>query len=114
MGRPVAAKLGKTPVVSLVDDDDAWAQFFADSVKTASRATVPDEKAELIIVDEHIESADFEAVIASIQKAGLAAKTIVLTAAVDVDRMTRLLRSGIRDVRLKPYSPAEIPSLWEK
>ena len=52
--------------------------------------------------------------IASIQKAGLAAKTIVLTAALDVDRMTRLLRSGIRDVRLKPYSPAEIPSLWEK
>ena len=113
-GRPVAAKPGKTPVVRLIDDDDAWAQFFVDTVKTASRASALDAKAEFILVDEHIEAADFEAVIASIQKAGLAAKTIVLTAALDVDRMTRLLRSGIRDVCLKPYSPAEIPSLWEK
>ncbi len=113
-GRLVTAKLGKLPVVSLVDDDDAWAQFFTNTVKTASRASAPDAKAELILVDEYIESADFEKVIASIQKAGLAAKTIVLTTALDVDRMTRLLRSGIRDVRLKPYSPDEIPSLWEK
>jgi hypothetical protein len=28
--------------------------------------------------------------------------------------MTRLLRSGIRDVRLKPYSQAEIPALWQE
>jgi len=113
-GRTAAAKPGKAPVVCLIDDDDAWAQFFVATVKTASRAAAPDGKADLILVDQYLETADFESVIASIQKAGLASKTMVLTAAVDVDRMTRLLRSGLRDVRLKPYSPTEIPSLWEK
>jgi signal transduction histidine kinase len=114
IGRFEATALETTPAISLIDDDDAWARSFSGAVKTAKRAAAPDPKAELILVDEHLEEADFEAVIESLQKAGLAAKTIVLTAALDVDRMTRLLRLGLQDVRLKPYSPAEIPSLWEK
>jgi signal transduction histidine kinase len=113
-GRTATAKLTKPPVISLIDDDDAWAQFFTETVKTATRSAAPDPKADLILVDEHLASADFEKVMADIQKAGLSNKTIVLTAAVDVDHMTRLLHSGICDVRLKPYSPVEIQSLWAK
>jgi response regulator of citrate/malate metabolism len=73
----------------------------------------PDADAALILVDEHVESLDLDAALAAIQQAGLASKTILLTAALDVDRMTRLLRAGFRDVRLKPYTAAEIRALWE-
>jgi response regulator of citrate/malate metabolism len=73
----------------------------------------PGVKADLILVDEHIEAAPFETVIEEIQKAGLAAKTIVITAAFDVDRMTRTLHKGVRDVCLKPYTVEEICTLWK-
>lgn len=112
-GLPLGAEIGGQPAILLLDDDDAWARFFLSAVPSAKR----DEKvsdAGLLLVDQNLESADFDALIAEIQAAGLTAKTIVLTAAMDVDQMTRLLRSGIRDVRLKPYSPAEIPALWQE
>jgi len=114
VGQPGVFEINQTPLISLIDDQDAWARFFTSAVKTAARVEKPDEKAGLILIDENIASLDIESVLAAIQQAGLASKTIVLTAALDVDRMTRLLRAGFRDVRLKPYSPAEIPALWEK
>jgi len=110
-GQPAAATLASAPSILLIDDDDDWAKFFLAAVPGAKLSRKP-AAADLIRVDQQL-NADFEAAIAAIQKAGLAGKTIVLTAAMDVDKMTPLLRSGIRDVRLKPYSAAEIPSLWE-
>ena len=112
-GRPDGALLTDGPQILLLDDDDAWARSFAGTVKTVSRAETPDPKADLILIDEHLQFADFEAVVQNLVAAGLASKTIVLTAALDVDRMTRLLRAGLRDVRLKPYSPVEISAIWE-
>ena len=111
-GHPSAAELSQSPAILLIDDQDAWAQFFTAAVKTARRAEKPDENAGLILVDEHVESLDFENTLVAIQQAGMASKTIVLTAALDVDRMTRLLRAGFRDVRLKPYGADEIAALW--
>ena len=112
VGQPAASETGKAPAILLLDDDDAWAQAFIAAVPGAKRATQP-QGADLILVDEHIEAVDFDSLLAAIQKAGLAAKTIVVTAAIDVDRMTRLLHTGLRDVKLKPYSPAEIAALWK-
>ncbi len=109
----LSAEIFGQPGILLLDDDDAWAQFFLATVPTAKRSLTP-AAADLLLIDQYLENMDFDALIAEIQKAGLAAKTIVLTAAMDVDQMTRLLRSGIRDVRLKPYSVAEIPSLWQE
>jgi signal transduction histidine kinase len=111
--QPISAEISGQPGILLIDDDDAWTQFFLAAVPGAKRSTTP-TKADLLLIDQHLESADFDAAIAAVHKAGLAAKTIVLTAAMDVDKMTPLLRSGFRDVRLKPYSPAEIPSLWQE
>lgn len=109
--QPASAGLGKTPSILLIDDHDAWARFFTATVPSAKLGSQPAE-ADLLLIDEH--ASNFEAALAAIQKAGLAAKTIVVTAALDVDHMTQLLRSGLCDVKLKPYSPAEIPALWEK
>jgi signal transduction histidine kinase len=112
-GHPVAAELNQSPLISLLDDQDAWAQFFTGVVKTAACVETPAANAGLILIDEHVEGFGFDGALAALKQAGLASKTIVLTAALDVDRMTRLLRAGFRDVRLKPYSPVEISSLWE-
>lgn len=112
-GLPLGAEIGGQPAILLLDDDDAWARFFLSAVPGAKRGEKVSD-ADLLLVDQNLENADFDALIAEIQAAGLTAKTIVLTAAMDVDQMTRLLRSGIRDVRLKPYSPAEIPALWQE
>ncbi len=109
---PLLGDLGKTPNILLIDDDDEWARFFLKTIRTAERADRPSEKADLILLDEFAEG--FEPALKAIQKAGLLGKTIVVTAALDVDRLTRLLRLGVKDVKLKPYSPAEIPALWEK
>ncbi|PWH14772.1 MAG: hypothetical protein DDG60_07260 [Anaerolineae bacterium] len=111
--QPTPAELSSTPSILLLDDDDPWAQFFLATVSSAKRSNQPAE-ADLLLIDQFLHTADFEALVKQIHAAGLAAKTIVLTAAMDVDKMTRLLRLGIRDVRLKPYSPAEIPALWEE
>jgi signal transduction histidine kinase len=111
--QPLQAEISGAPDILLFDDDDAWAQFFLSAVPSAKRGQKVSDAA-LLLIDQNLESADFDALVAEIQKAGLAAKTIVLTAAMDVDQMTRLLRSGIRDVRLKPYSQAEIPALWQE
>lgn len=111
--RPAVGEISGAPSILLLDDDDAWARFFLSAVPDARRGEKPSE-ASLILVDQNIESADFDALVAEIQASGLGDKTIVLTAAIDVDKMTRLLRSGLRDVRIKPYSLAEIPALWQE
>ncbi|MBN1304609.1 MAG: GAF domain-containing protein [Anaerolineales bacterium] len=108
---PTRGAVGASPVISLVDDDDIWANFFTGAVKTARRASKPDINADLILIDEFYSG--FEAAIEAIHQSGVSRKTIVITAALDVDRMTNLLRSGI-DVRLKPYSETEILSLWKE
>lgn len=110
--RPTPTELAETPSIVLLDDEDDWARFLLTTLPSARLAAAPAE-ADLLLIDQHIERADFDALIEQTLQAGLAAKTLVLTAAMDVDKMTRLLRAGIRDVRLKPYSPAELPSLWQ-
>ncbi len=109
-GHPIGGAPAQSPSITLIADDDTWSRFFTSVLPTVKLAAEPEE-ADLILLDE--DSAYFDTALAAIRKAGLAGKTIVVTAAIDVDSMTRLLRSGIRDVRLKPYSPAEIAALWE-
>ncbi len=102
--------------VLLIDDDDDWAKFLGKSLGKAftrvSEAKI-DPKADLILVDEYMEGLPIPLVLEAVQQAGLGAKTIVLTAALNVDRMTGYLKYGVRDVVLKPYSPEEVPGLWK-
>ncbi len=102
--------------ILLIDDNDTWAKFFTESlgkVVTRSNEFKATAKPELILLDEHLEAAPFDAVLDDIQKAGMAPKTVVITAAFDVDRMTRTLHKGVRDVCLKPYTVEEICTLWK-
>lgn len=105
---------GAPKSVLLMDDEDAWAEFLSQMLgKNLRRASAIDPQADLIIVDEYMESLSLEQVLEMVQHAGVSAKTVIVTAALDVDRMTRYLKQGIRDVMLKPYSPEEASALWK-
>jgi len=54
---------------------------------------------------------DSLAVLQRIARAGAAAKTLVVASRVRVERMMDLLRFGVRDVLLKPYTVAALSKL---
>jgi GAF domain-containing protein len=104
--------------ILLIDDNDAWAGFLAGALKIAGKSVTRradaqiDTNADLILVEEHLETLSLDAVLAAVKKAGVADKTCIVTAAYNVDRITPYLRQ-VADVKLKPYAPSELPSLWK-
>jgi K+-sensing histidine kinase KdpD len=108
---------GKVASVLLLDDDDEWAQNFIETLTRAgikiSRQDTLDNlpEADLLLVDEHSASFSMDEVLASVKEAGLAEKTIVLTAALNPERVTHYLRAGLRDVQPKPYTAEEMAAL---
>jgi GAF domain-containing protein/anti-sigma regulatory factor (Ser/Thr protein kinase) len=99
--------------VCLVDDDDAWAKFLGKALGQALRRGAEiDPQTDLILIEEYLENRLLEDVLEAVNKAGVGAKTVIVTAALNVDRMTGYLKQGVRDVILKPYSVEEVPALW--
>ena len=112
-----ALKVGRVKNVLLIDDNDEWANHFAGLLKgTGVKLTQTTDlkkfpAADLILVDEHIASVALIDVLSAISKAGLASKTVILTAAINPERVTQFLRHGAKDVQVKPYSNREISEL---
>ncbi|HOU13591.1 MAG TPA: GAF domain-containing protein [Anaerolineae bacterium] len=95
----------------LVDDNDVWSRFIAQVLVEARNTVVRAVGGEInyadfdvIIVDEVLHEADSVALLKGIAKAGAAGKTLVVASSVRVERMMDLLRCGVRDVVLKPYT----------
>jgi hypothetical protein len=103
--------------VLLLDDDDEWAQSFlsvlADAGIKTSRLDQADSlpDTDLLFVDEHSASFSMDDVLPSVKKADLADKTIVLTAALNPERVTHYINEGLRDVQPKPYRADEVAAL---
>jgi signal transduction histidine kinase len=110
-GKPAHSEVHKDAAIVLLADESEWAKSFLAAVHSAARRETPAE-ADLLVLDESFSR--FEETVEALKQSGLAGKTIIVTTALDVDRMTRLLRQGFRDMKRKPYSPAEIPALWER
>jgi GAF domain-containing protein/anti-sigma regulatory factor (Ser/Thr protein kinase) len=103
--------------ILLIDDDDNWSKLFAELLKdtkvklTQSTDLKKFPAAELILVDEYVNSVSLDDVLTALTKAGLASKTIVLTSAISPERVTKFMRDGVKDVAVKPYSSVEIGEL---
>ena len=119
-GRRVDSELAQVvgaKKVLLIDDNDDWAKLFAEllqGTKVALTRTTDLKKlpsADLVLVDEHVVSVPVTDVLAALSKAKLAARTVVLTAAINPERVTQFLRAGVKDVTVKPYSGAEVSEL---
>ncbi len=110
-------QMGSVKNILLIDDNDDWSKLFTELLKdskiklTQSVDLKKIPAADLILVDENIASASLTEVLSALSKAGLAAKTVVLTSAINPERVTKLLRDGVKDVTVKPYSTSEVSEL---
>ena len=103
--------------ILLIDDNDDWSKLFTDLLKdskikltqSVDLKNIP--AADLILVDEDIASVSLTDVQSALSKAGLAAKTVILTSAINPERVTKFLRDGVKDVTVKPYSASEVSEL---
>jgi GAF domain-containing protein/CheY-like chemotaxis protein/anti-sigma regulatory factor (Ser/Thr protein kinase) len=112
-----AIETGSVKNILLIDDNDDWAKLFAKLLKdTKVKLTQSTDlnklpAADLILVDENIATLSLTDVLSALSKAGLTSKTVVLTSAINPERVTKFLRDGVKDVNLKPYSGSEISEL---
>ena len=103
--------------ILLIDDNDDWANFLSSALKdTKVKLTQSVDlknlpAADLILVDEHINAVPLLDVLTGLSNAGLASKTIILTAAINPERVAQSLRHGVKDVMVKPYSGGEISEM---
>ena len=103
--------------ILLIDDNDDWAKLFAELLKgtkinlTQSTDLNKLPSADLILVDENIASLSLTEILSALSKAGLASKTVILTSAINPERVTEYLRDGVKDVTVKPYSSSEVSEL---
>ncbi|MFN8399082.1 MAG: GAF domain-containing protein [Anaerolineales bacterium] len=108
---------GSVKNILLIDDNDDWANLLTEMFKGSKvKLTQTTElkkfpEADLIFVDENIASASLTDVLAALSKAGLASKTMILTSAINPERVTQYLREGLKDVMVKPYSVNELNDL---
>jgi GAF domain-containing protein/anti-sigma regulatory factor (Ser/Thr protein kinase) len=108
---------GSVKYILLIDDNDDWAKLFVELLKgtkvelTQSTDLTKFQSTDLILVDENIASVPLTEVLSALSKAGLLAKTVILTSAINPERVTRFLRDGVKDVTVKPYSGGEVSEL---
>ena len=108
---------GSVKNILLIDDNDDWSNLFAELLKdskiklTQSVDLKKIPAADLILVDENIASVSLTEVLSALSKAGLSTKTVILTSAINPERVTQFLRDGVKDVTVKPYSSSEVSEL---
>lgn len=108
---------GGVKSILLIDDNDDWANLLIEMLKetkvklTHSTDLKKIQAADLILVDENIASISLTDVLFALSKAGLAFKTIILTSAINPERVTQYLRDGMKDVTVKPYSADDLSEL---
>jgi CheY-like chemotaxis protein len=112
-----AIEPGSVKNILLIDDNDDWAKLFDELLKETKIKLIQSTDlkkipaADLILVDENIVSVPLIDVLSALSKADLVSKTVILTAAINPERVTQELRHGAKDVTLKPYSSGEINEL---
>jgi DNA-binding NtrC family response regulator len=97
-------------ILFIDEEDDPWALFAANVLKLAGKNVIvqaqpdPLPNADLILVDEALTTMPVADVLTALKNADAAEKTVVVTAATQVDRATTYFQQGIKDVALKPYT----------
>jgi len=104
--------------VLLVDDDDVWRRFaetvLVDAGNTITHAPAGDVdfgEFDVIIVDQVLATAKCLKILAKISKAGLTERTLVVASSLRVEQTMDLMRYGIHDVTMKPYTVAALAKM---
>ncbi len=114
-GKLAATELPVSQSFLLVDDEDAWSRFVEESLVEAGNTVTRVAEADIdfgpydvILVDEVLEDMNSIDVLTAISKAGAGPKTLVVASNMRVERMMELIRYGVRDVSVKPYTQAAL------
>ena len=89
-------------------------QALVEAQNTVSRVTDGDvdfTDFDVILVDKALEAANAAALLKKIGKAGAGAKTLVVASSMRVEQTMALLRYGVRDVVIKPYTKAALAEM---
>jgi GAF domain-containing protein len=116
-----SAELPTGKAVLLIDDMDAWSRLATRVLKGAGNTVTRTasghadvEAFDLIVVDDVLEKADSLEVLKRLDEAGMAGKVVVVASRLRVERTMELMRLGVRDVVLKPYTPAALADVVAK
>ncbi len=114
--KPATFPMAKS--ILLVDDEDPWSNFVEDVLMKAGNtvARVSGGQADfgvfdMILVDDILEDADSTDVIKKISKSGMGKKTLVVSSDLRVERTTEIIRYGVMDMFVKPYTKAGLARL---
>jgi GAF domain-containing protein/CheY-like chemotaxis protein len=117
-GPSLWAELPAGRSILLVDDDDSWSRFVETTLggagNTVTRAIDVQEDVtgfDLILVDDALAAADVLDVLKQLRSAALGDRTLVVASSLRVERTMALMPYGVRDVVLKPYTPASLVGL---
>ncbi len=108
---------GTAHTIFLIDDDDDWARFVFQTLLSAGKSITRQntlsgaKSADLILVDQALTAEPVIGVLQQIQEMGLAPKTILVSAALKVEGVTEYMKTGVKDVALKPYTAEELARL---
>ncbi len=105
-----AADLSNAPAkISLIAPNGEWANFAKTSLREAGTTVIHtfDPDIDMLLLDETLA----EETLPTLEKLG--GKTIIVSAAPTVESITKFLKSGVKDMILKPYSPEELNTLWD-
>jgi GAF domain-containing protein/anti-sigma regulatory factor (Ser/Thr protein kinase) len=104
--------------ILLIDDADAWGSFaittLASTECSLARSTdgqIDPTGFDVILVDDTLETADNREVLKRLRKAGASDRVFVITSNLQVERTIELMRFGVKDVVLKPYTPAALAEI---
>jgi GAF domain-containing protein len=104
--------------ILLIDDDDRWSRFVERTLVGAGNSVtrsidVPRDVTgfDLILVDDVLEAANVLDTLRQLRAAAVDDKTLVVAASLRVERTMELMPYGVRDIVLKPYTPASLAAL---
>ncbi len=104
--------------ILLIDDADVWQARMTDVLERAGNhvtrlLNVPDDLSpfDVILVDDVLDGAKSVQILKEIRTAGAAERTSVVASRLTAERVTALLRFGVHDVRVKPYTVAGLADL---
>ncbi len=108
-----AGDLPSGKLVLLIDDADAWSHFAETTLTEAGNTIVHSTDGQvdpadfdIILLDDMLETTDSLEILKQLKSAEASTRVIVVASSLRVERTMELMNLGVRDVQLKPYTPA--------
>jgi K+-sensing histidine kinase KdpD len=106
--------------ILLIDDADAWSRFVEGALTSAGSSVIHPTGGmidpgtfDLILLDNVLETISSAQMLKRLKSMSLAAKTIVVASSLRVEQTTQLMRFGVKDIVLKPYTKAALAQVMD-